>query len=237
MQPRPETREGDVRHRLGIGTANRVLGSVCFTFFKCGFSRPSLSARPFYEKVSWRVNKILRFFFGRTAPGLSTGVFIGLQLLAVRRLVVEEPVTKHRSRKNVILILATYGGDPHAAYRVARFLQDHYERFSLYVFGFCKSAGTLLALGANNIVMGDRAEFGPLDVQIHKPDEFMHRVSGLDITKALASISTSAWDAFEEFFINMRARSGGVITTKTASESAAQVINGLFSPITGESSN
>jgi len=143
-----------------------------------------------------------------------------------------DTVTEHRTRENVILVLATYGGDPHAAYRIARFLQDHYKRFSLYVYGFCKSAGTLLALGAHNIVMGDRAEFGPLDVQLHKPDEFMHRVSGLDITKALASISTSAWNAFEEFFIQVRARSGGVITTKTASEIAAQVVTGLFSPIT-----
>jgi len=143
-----------------------------------------------------------------------------------------DAVSKKRNRENVILILSTYGGDPDAAYRIARFLQDHYKRFTLHVYGFCKSAGTLLALGANDIVMGDRAEFGPLDVQLHKPDEFMHRVSGLDITKALASISDSAWEAFQNCFLSVRARSGGVITTKTASEIAAQVITGLFSPIT-----
>ncbi|TAG11019.1 MAG: hypothetical protein EAZ42_02035 [Verrucomicrobia bacterium] len=141
-------------------------------------------------------------------------------------------ISENRKRENVILILSTYGGDPDAAYRIARFLQDHYKRFSLHIYGFCKSAGTLLALGANDIVMGDRAEFGPLDVQLHKPDEFMHRVSGLDITKALASISDSAWEAFQNCFLSVRARSGGVITTKTASEIAAQVITGLFSPIT-----
>ena len=141
-------------------------------------------------------------------------------------------VTRCKSRENVILVLATFGGDPDAAYRMARFLQDHYKKFSLYVYGFCKSAGTLIALGAKEIVMGDRAEFGPLDVQMHKPDEFMHRVSGLDIPKALASVSNLAWEAFETFFIQVRARSGGVITTKTASEIAAQVVTGLFSPIT-----
>lgn len=143
-----------------------------------------------------------------------------------------DTVSKNRKRDNVVLILSTYGGDPDAAYRIARFLQDHYKRFTLHVYGFCKSAGTLLALGANDIVMGDRAEFGPLDVQLHKPDEFMHRVSGLDITKALASISDSAWEAFQNCFLSVRARSGGVITTKTASEIAAQVVTGLFSPIT-----
>lgn len=80
--------------------------------------------------------------------------------------------------------------------------------------------------------MGDRAEFGPLDVQMHKPDEFMQRISGLDITKALAAISDSAWESFQDFFIQVRAGSGGVITTKTASEIAAHVVTGLYSPIT-----
>lgn len=143
-----------------------------------------------------------------------------------------DTISKHKSRDNVILILSTYGGDPHSAYRVARFLKRQYKRFDLHVYGFCKSAGTLLALGAHGIVMGDRAEFGPLDVQMHKPDEFMQRISGLDITKALASISDSAWESFQDFFIQVRAGSGGVITTKTASEIAAHVVTGLFSPIT-----
>src|SRR4051812_30653366 len=38
-------------------------------------------------------------------------------------------VLKRRRRPNVLLVLCTYGGDPHAAYRIARCLQTHYKRF------------------------------------------------------------------------------------------------------------
>ena len=51
---------------------------------------------------------------------------------------------KRQRRKNVILILVTQGGDAAAAYRMARCLQNSYERFALFLTGYCKSAGTLL---------------------------------------------------------------------------------------------
>ena len=33
-------------------------------------------------------------------------------------------------KKNVFFILCTFGGDPHAAYRIARALQDKYKHFT-----------------------------------------------------------------------------------------------------------
>jgi membrane-bound ClpP family serine protease len=83
-------------------------------------------------------------------------------------------------RDNVILFLTTYGGDPDAAYRLAACLRRHYKNISIYVFGLCKSAGTLAALGADNLVLGDFGELGPLDVQLTKPDELVPTSSGLD---------------------------------------------------------
>src|SRR5690242_8210365 len=77
--------------------------------------------------------------------------------------------------KNCILILTTYGGDPDAGYRIARCIKQYYQKpgkFILYVFGYCKSTGTLIALGADEIVVGDLAEFGPLDIQLDQADEF-----------------------------------------------------------------
>lgn len=90
---------------------------------------------------------------------------------------------KGERRKNAALILTTFGGDAAAAYRLVRFIKAHYTKFYLYVFGFCKSAGTLLALGADEIVMSLRGEFGPLDVQLVKADEFTEMSSGMDIQR------------------------------------------------------
>jgi membrane-bound ClpP family serine protease len=70
-----------------------------------------------------------------------------------------------KRRKNAILILVTEGGDPDAAYRIARCFQEHYELFTCIVPGYCKSAGTLITIGAHELVMTDGGELGPLDIQ------------------------------------------------------------------------
>lgn len=65
---------------------------------------------------------------------------------AAYTLMGESNQSQHRT--NCLLILTTYGGDPDGAYMIARFLQRAYKKFTLYVCGFCKSAGTLIALGS-----------------------------------------------------------------------------------------
>ncbi|PTN36131.1 hypothetical protein [Desulfonatronum sp. SC1] len=139
-----------------------------------------------------------------------------------------------RKSENVTVILATNGGDADSAYRMARFLKKAYKMFSLYIYGFCKSAGTLFALGADEIIMGPRGEFGPLDVQVFSPDEFMQRSSGLSIYQSLESVAQKSFELFEEIFLSIRRRSGGVITTQTASEIACKMAIGLYAPITSQ---
>lgn len=143
-------------------------------------------------------------------------------------------VERNRQRDNVALILCTYGGDADAAYIIARFLKSTYKRFTLYIFGFCKSAGTLIALGSDEIVMSCRGELGPLDVQIIKADELLFRSSGLDIEQAIDSLSEQAFETFEKHFLEIIRRGGGAITTKTAADIASSLAMGLFSPITAQ---
>src|SRR5688572_2732231 len=61
-------------------------------------------------------------------------------------------------RDTVMLILVTPGGDPNAAYRMARCLQSEYDRFQLFVSGYCKSAGTLVSVGAHELIFSDDGE-------------------------------------------------------------------------------
>lgn len=133
-------------------------------------------------------------------------------------------------RKNVILILVTRGGDPDSAYRMARCLQSLYERFEMYVSGYCKSAGTLVALGAHALVFGADGELGPLDVQMSKQDSWDPQ-SGLTVNAALAALKSRAYLAFEEFFLETEERSQGLISIKTAGEIATNLTIGLFAPL------
>lgn len=138
-------------------------------------------------------------------------------------------------RKNVHLILTTHGGDADAAYKIARFLKRSYQDFTLVVFGMCKSAGTILALGADEIVMSEhRGELGPLDVQILREDDLMQRSSGLDVFKAIKSIRDQSFYLFEDILLDLQRKSGGFITTKTASDIATSMAIGLMSPITSQ---
>lgn len=139
-----------------------------------------------------------------------------------------------KRQKNAGLILTTYGGDADAGFRIMRFLQRKYEKITLFVFGYCKRAGTLMALGADEIVMSDFGEFGPLDVQVFKSDELYRRESGLDIQQALDVIGSQAFTMFQDYFIQLMESSQGVISTKTAADIANSMAVQLLAPITGQ---
>lgn len=142
-------------------------------------------------------------------------------------------VNKKCSRPNVLLLLTTFGGNAEVAYRVARCLSRHYPegKIILFVNSYCKSAGTLIALGVDEIIMSEEAELGPLDVQLSKPDELEEWMSGLTPIQALSTLRTEAFKTWEQFFLDIRRRSGFQITTRTAANIAARLATGLFTKI------
>jgi len=141
---------------------------------------------------------------------------------------------KKDRRDRVSLFMSTPGGDPHASFRMMRALQSLYGHITIAVSGLCKSAGTLAAIGAHEVAMGARGEFGPLDVQLSKPDEIALSSSGLDIMQAVSILSNEAFDAFEESMIKIIQRSGGGISTKTAAEIAQGLAVGVFAPMSNK---
>lgn len=139
---------------------------------------------------------------------------------------VLELCRKRRRHRNIILIVVTEGGDAGAAYRLARCLQSSYERFMLFLTGYCKSAGTLVAVGAHDLIVAATGELGPLDVQMSKPDELVLRQSGLTATAALSTPNEQAFEAFSHFLINVIGRSDSSISTRTASHVAVELTTG-----------
>ncbi|MFN8494908.1 MAG: hypothetical protein U0350_45310 [Caldilineaceae bacterium] len=141
---------------------------------------------------------------------------------------------KAQHRTNCFLILTTYGGDPDGAYIISKFMRRYYKNFVLYVCGFCKSAGTLIALGANEIVISHRGELGPIDVQTFIAENLVRQNSGLDIMEALNSIGEQALTLWEDHFLKIINRSQGIITTRTAADIASSLAVQLLSPITAQ---
>jgi len=145
--------------------------------------------------------------------------------------VVKRSTGRTPRRSNVILLLATRGGSADAAFRLARCLQNRYRHFTLFVYGRCKSAGTLIAIGAHELVLADFGEFGPLDVQLGKNDELFEEVSGLNITQALNSLNTRTHNYFTEILLTVRSGSRGQISTKLAAEIASRLAIGVYERI------
>lgn len=145
--------------------------------------------------------------------------------------VVTELVLSRKRRRNVVLVIVTEGGDPDIAYRIARVFQDKYEKFVAIVSGWCKSAGTLCVLGANEVAFGDFGELGPLDIQYSKRDEIGEVASGLVVTEALNKLQTEAFRIFEKSMLGIISHSGGQVSFKLASEVAARLAIGLCEPL------
>ncbi|HET6323586.1 MAG TPA: hypothetical protein VFG04_02705 [Planctomycetaceae bacterium] len=139
-------------------------------------------------------------------------------------------------RKHLLFILATEGGDAHAAYSIVKRLRGAYSNgeLTLMVHSVCASAGTLITIGADALVLADSAELGPLDVQLVKPDDLIAKMSGLTPTKALETLNHQAYACFESMFLRLLRGSGFRITLKTAAEIATRLATGLYEPIYGQ---
>ncbi|WP_445289465.1 SDH family Clp fold serine proteinase [Variovorax atrisoli] len=134
-------------------------------------------------------------------------------------------------RKKVILFLSTGGGNPHAGYRIARAFSHHYgsENFRIAVTAECKSAGTLICVGASSLIFFDKGELGPLDVQFQKQDEIFQQSSGLDILRGMTYLQNDALEAFNAFLMDINGGSG--LSTKVASEIASSLVKGIYEPM------
>ncbi|KYF76885.1 hypothetical protein BE17_23785 [Sorangium cellulosum] len=100
-------------------------------------------------------------------------------------------------REPVALLIRSPGGIAKAAYQIARLIRRHCGGFIAVVPSYAKSAATLLSLGAEAILMGENAELGPLDVQLHD----IHREwrgSALDEVQALERLNAEALSAVDQ---------------------------------------
>jgi len=145
-----------------------------------------------------------------------------------------ETVLASKRRDNVLLVLTTNGGSANAAYQIARFLQRVYAEFILYTPSYCKSAGTIVALGAHQLIMDPFSELGPLDVQLLKQNEIGARKSGLLTRSAFEGLQDAAFELFEGFMLGIMRKSGGLVSFRVAAEISASMTSALMSGVYGK---
>ncbi len=134
-------------------------------------------------------------------------------------------------RKNVLLLLTTRGGSADAAFRMARCLQTHYGKLILSIHDACRSAGTLVAIGADEIVLSDFGQFGPLGMLLDSSDTMLESTSGFDVAQALISLNEHTYLYYEKALARIRRESRGLIPTRLAAQMASRLALGVYSNI------
>jgi len=89
--------------------------------------------------------------------------------------VIIEQVDKiPRSVKEIDLLIISNGGDPITAWQIMTILRERFDKVSVIIPYTAFSAATILALGADEIVMHPYSNLGPVDPQltIIKPNAF-----------------------------------------------------------------
>lgn len=70
------------------------------------------------------------------------------------------------NRNKVDVYLETPGGSGETAEEIGKFLHNNFKTISFVISGEAKSAGTILALSGNEILMTETGSLGPIDAQV-----------------------------------------------------------------------
>lgn len=119
-------------------------------------------------------------------------------------------VSENGTRPDVPLILVADGGLANPAYQIATSLQNEGDgRFVLCCPSRCKSAGTLVAPGANEPLMDTFSELGPLDVRLFRQNEIAPGRSGLLSRSSFDALADAALELHERSMINVTLKAEG----------------------------
>lgn len=109
-----------------------------------------------------RQSQILVYFTG-DKQGLETRIGNDVYDLFVNQLDKIGPVSK------ISLYLYTNGGDTLAAWAIINLIKQFAKEIEVIVPSKCHSAGTLMSLGAKQIIMTKQATLGPIDPSVNHP--------------------------------------------------------------------
>ncbi len=134
-------------------------------------------------------------------------------------------------RPNCLLLLSTLGGSADAAYRLARTLNRQYRRLTVFVDDYCKGAGMLLVLAADELVISDFGELGPLDLASQHASIPGRGESGLALMHSMEALRSEAEASFERHLTRFRSQRSLAMTTRAAIEQASALSLGLMGQV------
>lgn len=82
----------------------------------------------------------------------------------------------HDFNRGLLLILHTPGGLAEAAQTIVDYLRSKFDDIDVLIPTYAMSAGTMIALGCDRIIMGRQSQLGPTDPQLIVGDRPFQRI-------------------------------------------------------------
>lgn len=132
----------------------------------------------------------------------------------------------------VALLIDSPGGQAKCAFEIASYLRKRCGGYKAIVPRWAKSAATLLAIGADELTIGEAGELGPLDVQLWS-DEREQWESALNEIQALERLNAFALESLDQamFLLVRRMKKRTDVLMPKVSEFVAQMVRPLFEKI------
>ena len=115
------------------------------------------------KKIAKSRNSVVISYITGDRPRLETQISPEVIDIFVEHLDKIGPVPK------ISLVLHTNGGDTSAAWRLINLIHTFCDEFEVIIPSKALSAGTLISLGANKVVMTKQAALGPIDPSLNHP--------------------------------------------------------------------
>lgn len=116
-----------------------------------------------YKEIETERNSKLLVFITGDRPNLETQISSEMQDYFVDHL------DKFNLPEKISLFLYTRGGDTMAAWSLINLIKQFCKSYEVIITAKARSAGTLISLGANKIIMSKQATLGPIDPSLNSP--------------------------------------------------------------------
>lgn len=147
-----------------------------------------------YQQLeAMRSSKLLVYITG-TRPGLETQIAGDILPKFV------EHLDKIGDTDKITLYLYTNGGDTLTSWSLVNLIRSFCKDFEIIVPANCFSSGTLICLGANNIIMTKQGSLGPIDPSINGP--LNPPIPGINDPNARIPVSVEYVNAYIEMAKN-----------------------------------
>lgn len=118
---------------------------------------------PWYQELEKKRSSKLLVYSTSNRPGMETSIAPDILPKFTEHLDIIAKADK------ISLLLITNGGDTLTAWSLVNLIRSYCEEFEVIIPANCFSSGTLISLGANNLLMTKQATLGPIDPSTSGP--------------------------------------------------------------------